>query len=34
MFDKSILVLISSSPRLERALDLLLEEAPSADERM
>jgi hypothetical protein len=34
MFDRSILVLISSSPRLERELDLPAEEEPSAEERM
>jgi hypothetical protein len=34
IFDKSILVLISSSPRMERELDLLAEDEPSAEERM
>jgi hypothetical protein len=34
MFDRSILVLISSSPRDARELDLPAEDAPSAEERM
>jgi hypothetical protein len=34
MCDRSILVLISSSPRDDRALDLLAEDEPSAAERM
>jgi hypothetical protein len=34
IFDKSILVLISSSPRAARPLDLLAEDEPSAEERM
>jgi len=34
MCDRSILVLISSSPRSGRALDLLVEDEPSAAERM
>jgi hypothetical protein len=34
MFDRSILVLISSSPRNGRELDLLPEDEPSAEERM
>jgi hypothetical protein len=33
MFDRSILVLISSSPRGVRELDLLAEDEPSAEER-
>jgi hypothetical protein len=33
MFDRSILVLISSSPRGARELDLLAEDEPSAEER-
>jgi hypothetical protein len=33
MFDRSILVLISSSPRSARELDLLAEDEPSAEER-
>lgn len=34
IFDRSILVLISSSPRGPRELDLLAEEEPSAEERI
>jgi hypothetical protein len=34
MFDRSILVLISSSPRAPRELDLPAEDEPSAEERM
>jgi hypothetical protein len=34
MCDRSILVLISSSPRAPRELDLLAEDEPSAEERM
>jgi hypothetical protein len=34
MFERSILVLISSSPRGARELDLPAEDEPSAEERM
>jgi hypothetical protein len=34
MFERSILVLISSSPRMPRELDLPEEDAPSAEDRM